>query len=746
MASIVLDTWSRRSIVTSLRLPDSVMSSYRGTPDPYADRSKARRASPRPPIPRFKPEPLPETPDRIPDRTPDLAAKSRPLPKPPVQSAAPKLPPVPLQKPAVKPPSRYSFTAPAAVSLSDAATPAQSAAPSAPRPLPVRMLKGALRLHWLKNWALWWTIAAVGTTGLGVLSAAILLKLPALPNCPAIFWPTASASLRLYCAELAANKRTTDDLLEAIALVNQLPEEHPLRPEINRLIEAWSLDILQLGDETFNRGDLNQAIAIARRIPAETPAHELVEERIQKWQAIWAEGEKIFEEAKAALRKEDFRGAFTIANRLLLVDNTHWQTTKYDDLNDLITVARRDGGKLAEARNLASSGTVEAILEAMALIKEVNSQSVLYEEAQKLLKEMGRDMIALAQNALDRGDYAEAIAIIGQIPEDLQLESESEDFLTLARAQNAAWRGSIPDLEEAILQAKRIKSDRPLYSRAQQLISQWQVEIQDVTRLGAAQNLAQSGTVSDLRSAIAEAQTIPSGNPKWDDAQGLIGDWASQIEVIEDSPYLDRAEQLAAGGDAVSLQAAINEASQIGSGRALYGKAQDRIATWVDQLQRMQDQPLLDRARQLAQQGDLASAIVTAEQIQSGRVLYDEAQSEVQSWRSESDGYLRMQQAQQLASSGTPSALVSAIRAAEQVPEGSSSRSEANQMIEAWSSDLMSAAQLQARSDLRAAIGIAELIPSYSSRYSEAQQQIQAWRDLLSPPRLQTVPSETFPQ
>ena len=82
---------------------------------------------------------------------------------------------------------------------------------------------------------------------------AMLLKLPAAPNCPAIFWPLASASVRLHCAQVAANKETVDDLLEAIALVDSLPKDHPLRPEIDRHIEEWSLDILKIGDTKLNR-------------------------------------------------------------------------------------------------------------------------------------------------------------------------------------------------------------------------------------------------------------------------------------------------------------------------------------------------------------------------------------------------------------------------------------------------------------------------------------------------------------
>jgi hypothetical protein len=105
--------------------------------------------------------------------------------------------------------------------------------------------------RFFQSWQFWIILTLLLVTGTGGLAIALLLKLPALPNCPSIFWPTASGSLRLYCAQLAAKKQTVKDLLEAIALVNSLPADHPLRPEINRQIEEWSADILNLAEQTF---------------------------------------------------------------------------------------------------------------------------------------------------------------------------------------------------------------------------------------------------------------------------------------------------------------------------------------------------------------------------------------------------------------------------------------------------------------------------------------------------------------
>ena len=120
---------------------------------------------------------------------------------------------------------------------------------------------------WQLPWQLWIAIALITSGSLSFIGVSLLLKLPSAPNCPKIFMLTASASMRLYCAELAANKQTVDNLVEAIELINSLPANHPLRPEIDRRIERWSLEILKLADNYFQEGKLDEAIAVAKKIP-----------------------------------------------------------------------------------------------------------------------------------------------------------------------------------------------------------------------------------------------------------------------------------------------------------------------------------------------------------------------------------------------------------------------------------------------------------------------------------------------
>lgn len=635
----------------------------------------------------------------------------------------------------------------------------------------------------LKNWQLWAIVSILTFSGVGALSAIVLLKLPALPNCPSMFLPTASASLRLYCAQVAAQKRTVNDLLKAIDLVAQLPQDHPLRPEIDRSIEEWSREILTLAEESFHAGQLDKAIETAHKIPSGTSAQKLVDKQIEQWQTVWSRAEGIYKEAEDALREQKIRQAFLAASRLLDVGNTYWETTKYRELSELITTTRDDSNKIDRAKGLAERGGVDNVLAAMKLIEGIQPKSYLYAKAQQMVVKLGRDLLDLAEAALEQRNFDRAIDITRQIPDKAGLQAEIQDFSMLAEAQAHAWNGTVTDIESAIVSAQRIRRDRPLYGKAQSWISRWQLEIKDVTILDRAKQIANPNTADDLRAAIAEARQIPLDNPRGKEAQTQIEKWTAQIETIEDQPYLDRAEQLASGADIPSLQAAINEASQIHSGRALYGKAQDRIQEWRERVDRYQDQPILDQARQLANSGDLSGAIQTAEQISSGRSLYREAQNSIQDWRDQQEsledqplleqarqlanqsrygeavavaqrissgrnlyeqaqaeierwsgqlqGEDRMQQAYDAANVGTSSMLVSAIRIANSIPAGNPARANADRMIDQWSQQLLQRAESQATYNLQGAIDLARSIPSSSSVYAAAQEQIQTWQRYL---------------
>ena len=593
-------------------------------------------------------------------------------------------------------------------------------------------------LRWLYSWKFWLLTMGLGCVGTGALALALLLQMPGLPNCPAIFWPLASASLRFECARLAASKQTSNDLLEAIALVDSLPKDHPLREEADRLVELWSLEVLKLAEADFNAGKLNEAIAAARRISPKVSAYKLVEERVQRWQAIWSKAETLYRKAETSLRELDWRQAFSYAVRLLDIDNTFWQTTKYNELTGKINGSRDDGNTLGKAQRLADQGGLTNLLEAIKLAQSIGPNSYVHQAAQKAIGEFGQKMVDLAQAMLDRRDLQGALNVLSKIPESTNLNEQVKDLTVLANAQSQVWLNTVPDIEEAISQAQRIRPDRPLYRKAQQLIVRWQLEIEAIAQLEKARVLSQPGTINDLSAAIAEASTIPRSNPRWGEVQQQIQTWTAQIQTIEDRPILDQAEQIATQGDVTSLQAAVAQANQITQGRALYKEAQSKARAWTGQIQQIQDQPYLDRAREFANAGDLAAAVRTAEQIGAGRSLYADAQVDIKQWRSQLrnqelqvQAEQNLQNARQLANTGSPDGLAKAITAANQVPASSALRSDADNAINEWSAQLLQVARSQAVYDVSGAIAVAQKIPSRSSVYAEAQQEIQAWKKTI---------------
>lgn len=600
--------------------------------------------------------------------------------------------------------------------------------------------------RWMTSWVLWVFLLTLVPGAIALMSMGMLLKLPSAPNCPSIFWPLASASMRLNCAQLAASKQTVKDLLQAIALVKELPLNHPLRTEIDHFLQQWSGDILQLAEQSFQAGKLDEAIATAHQIPQDVSTYKFVDEKTAKWQSTWSKAEDIYKEAEGEIRQEHWHQAFMVASRLLRVNNKYWTGTKYDELSQLIVSNREDGDKLAKAESLSKSRAVDNLLKAINLAQSIGQNSYVYQKAQEAIPGFGNKMLELAKEKLEQQNADEAILIAQKIPATIGLQSQTEDFIALAEAQRSAWTGSIAGLEAAISQAQQIDSTRPTHEKAQKLIARWQLEIEDVAHLEKARSLATGGVIPDLTAAINEAQLIPASNPRAKESRQEIGRWVAQIQTIEDQPYLDRADELAMVEDINGLQAAIAEASQIRRGRALHREAQSRIATWTDKIQRIQDQPFLDQARELAHNNDLPAAIATAQQITPGRSLSGEAQAAINDWRGQIRARENWNKAREVALAGTPDALVEAIRLAERVPSSSILRNDVNVALDQWSQQLLDIARSQSESDVARGIETAKLIPRDTAAYSAAQEQIQTWRALLNPqPAPQTFPPSTQP-
>lgn len=589
----------------------------------------------------------------------------------------------------------------------------------------------------MRSWPFWSVGALALVTGVGIVSAISLFRIPNLPNCRAIFWLTASATTRMQCAEAYAEQKTLDGYLDAIALVNALPEDHPLRAEIDLQIETWAEAILNLAEATFQAGQLDDAIAMVRRIPDHTTAAAAVNDQVGEWNQIWEEAETIYAAAETDLNALEFQEAFNKAIQLLQVGNDHWETVKFDELTARITAAREELNELGRAKRLAKQGTLKGMEEAIAIAEGIGNQSPVYNEAQTVLWQLGRDLVALAESSLDRRDAETANRFLDLIPSKLDMQAEIADMRTIIDASTLSWRGGITGLEGGIVRLQSISADRPYHAKAQNLARLWRAEVEGRSQLEWARQLATPGTVADLQAAIAEAQQISRANPAWEDAEAEIERWRDRIQTTQDRPILMQADQLANVGD---LSGAIAAARRVTPGRALYPEAKDKIDRWQGQIQRAEDGPILSQAQQLASTGQLQQAITVASRIGRNRVLYDDAQADIRRWQDRLEGQQSLQRAYLIAQRGNVNSLVEAIQLAQGIPDSSAQKAEATQAATRWSWDLYRMAEAEAQYNLSRAIEIAERVPTQTEAYAEAQLKLREWRGRVNQAPIETPP------
>ena len=600
--------------------------------------------------------------------------------------------------------------------------------------------KSFLFLFWSRyqhrfTWKVWAALFVVVFGGVGFLATWQLLNMQKSPNCPKIFWPIASASLRLYCAQLSADSRTVAGLLEAIALVEALPEDHPLRSQVNQQVEEWARDILNLAEKDYQAGNLKQAIAKARQIPNNMAVAAIIEERIAKWQETWTEGNEILSKLEENLRASNWNQSFRLAVDLLNLNNEYWATVKYNEAIAKITVAREDSSKLDNAFNLFARGGLNNWFKVIEEARKIPASSYAYQEAQKLIAKTEDKLKEYAERLIERKQWQSLRDLANQTPKDLKIKADVTDWSLLSEAALDAETGTVDGLEAGILGLEQIDASRPLHQTALAMKERWQLQVQDLKILSEARDLAQAGTIEQYSAAIAKAGEVPRNNPLWSQAQQEIGSWNRQIQVIEDRPILERAREIAIPGDINSLSSAIIQARAIGKNRVLYRDAQREIRDWQARIERMEDQPILDQAQALANLKDYSTAIETANQIPPGRTLSSEASQNIRRWRRELRARQNLQQANQLAATGSAEDLTRAIALVTNISTQTDAGVQRTELLERWSYQLLSLATAQANNGrYLEAIRLAESVSRESTAYSSARSQMQGWRNILQPP------------
>ncbi|MGB2924885.1 MAG: hypothetical protein WBB82_06270 [Limnothrix sp.] len=598
----------------------------------------------------------------------------------------------------------------------------------------------------LPSWHFLGVLLILLSGGIGFAATSILLSFNGSSNCSALYIPLASATTRLYCAQIEAEKQTLASYLKSIRMVQGFPADHPMRSDIDRNIEVWTAEIIELAEVQFQAGDLDGAMEMVQSIPVELGATALVDARIADWEKLWREGESIFAKFKRELMDGDLPQAMRTAVQLSYLENQYWSTVKYDEARNQVQLARKETEELDVAYASNRRGGIENWLKAIEQASKISKASYAYPQAEKLIDDARQNIIRYIDNVVDQRRWDELLSLSDRLPARLNLDNMAMDWKILAQAGITARRGNVAELETALLQIQSIQPTSGVYDKSQELMRRWQKEIADVSLLEQGEAFAAGGTISELEQGIAKLQQIEKGNPRYSESRQKISQWRNKIELVEDRPTLEYAKDLAASNSTASLNEAILQARSIQSGRALYSEAQENIRKWQGTIERRQDQPIFDRAVALGNRREYSEAIAAASQISSGRALYPAMQSKVSGWKQQLAAIAKLNAAYQTAAANSASSLAQAIQLTRQIPSSASStRTEGRTAADRWSYSILSEAQRQSNSSVTQAIATAKLVPSGTAAYSAAQTQITTWQRLLRPAPVPTPsPAPTF--
>jgi hypothetical protein len=561
-------------------------------------------------------------------------------------------------------------------------------------PAPVRS-KPAVRLPKPWRWPAVYggSLAVLG--GIGLVAYLWLASLPPLPNCETIT-PLSSDAHRLYCAQEAARSGKLTDLIAGIAIVKDWSPTHPFYRNGQHSLSKWSKLVMQHAREKMHHNDYKGAIDALNQIPKTSPVHAEAQDMITAWKNQWQSGEAIYAKAQEAIKQQDWRGAFDQVTELGYLEHDYWRLQQADTLSKQILVQKKSQEALTQAKKLSKKLMPEQMGEAIELLQGVMPETEAWSEAQNLRETWSQNLLKIALQHWQEGNTSGAIQLAQQVPLHLVLSSSAEDLVKFSHAHKLVedstieakltWR-QLWSLLEATTAVQQIQPDSPVYAEAQVKLQEWQAQFQDLQKLQVANLIADLGQKPALESAIAKAKQIAPDRQRHQQAQTMIADWLRQIEQIEDSPYLKLAQQFAAANTIPGLQLAIAQAQVIPSHRGLWAESQSQIGFWQQQIQRIEDQPIMDKANGLAKTNKLDEAIAVVAEIRPERALYPEAQAAILMWK---EKIRALQVAEdrtildQALSAAGRSQLTDAIATAAQIAPGRPLYLEAQSAIGAW--------------------------------------------------------------
>jgi hypothetical protein len=538
------------------------------------------------------------------------------------------------------------------------------------------------------RWSLLWLVMLVTFAGLGLGVFLWLVAVPPAPQCEEIS-NLSSDRDRLSCAQLAAESGDPEKLSAALNLVGSWSHEHPLRKEGQALAAYWSRMIVEEARKKVEADDLDTAIALLAKVPPSNPEYADVQAKLADWQQSWQQGQAIWKDAEMALKAKEWTQAALEADKLSDISDSYWRIRRFGELMERIAAEKQGWRQLALAEKAAKQDTAFDYQRAVKLASRIDAETFAKSQAKPKVEAWSRVLLDKATEFKQTGDLTGAIDLAAAIPTDVEVHDAAQQLIQLTRAQSLVQDGLSFDRQMSeqiwtLVNAKAIGTylnvDSPFYEDAQAQMPQWQAYLQDLIQLQMASSIASLGLNPTLGVAIDQAKAIGKDRPSRVYAQTLVAKWSKEVKELDDRPYLSRAQQLAAVGTKKGYEAAIAQASLIALGHPLRNEAQTIVADGRNQIEILEDRPILNEAEKLAKKEKYSEAIEVANKIQGDRALYKKAQASIQTWMETQDQKV-LDEAATLADKGK---LTEAISTASQLGLGSPLYKEAQRQIADW--------------------------------------------------------------
>ena len=468
-----------------------------------------------------------------------------------------------------------------------------------------------------------------------------LTRVPPSANCTSMA-SLASDRQVLQCAQEAAQSGELSALLSGLALLGEWTEEDPLYAEAQEWLQKWSESVLAIANQKIKAGQVQRAIELVVQIPESSPTYAAAQAALADWRQADKEIEVITAEVHEAMKRQDWTLASERIADIDALKNAPGRSQRVTVLLQQLADEKQGRRRIAKARELAQTNDLQNLRAAVEQIGRINPETDAWADIQTELNQWGKTLLDFGAAQWRQGSFEDALAIAEQIVFIHDVSQEARQLMRLSQADILAASATdslhpspihLLNLMEALAAVHQISPDSQFYTQAQTSLQNWQDQFQDVVHLQIAQFSASLGSPTSFNLAIGVAKQIAPDRPRRSQAQTLIDHWRTDIERLKDRPYLLRAQELAEPGTIPALQAAIAEASKVVLGRPSRKDAQAMIYDWSQEIETIEDQPLLTQAQTFAQQGKLLSAIQAAAKIQPGRALHPQAQASIQDWR-----------------------------------------------------------------------------------------------------------------